>query len=84
MATDYVSVADFEAASQTKLKTNVAGTLTWACACGSKRFIVLSQKNNVKLVCAKCKHIDIIAWYHSARDSSAGHILNLNTQQWEK
>ncbi len=84
MAIDCVSVADFEAQRRTKLKTNKYGTLTWACACGSRRFSVISQKNNIKLACSKCKHVDIIVWYHSANDDAAGHILNLNTQSWER
>jgi len=80
----YQSVADFETTRKTKLHTNKYGNLTWACACGSRRFKVVSSKNNIKLVCAKCGQSDIIVWYYSATDSCAGHIKNLNTQTWEK
>lgn len=78
------TIEDFEARRKTKLHNNKYGNLTWACACGSRRFKVVSSKANVKLVCPKCGHSDIIVWYHSANDSSAGHIKNLNTQTWER
>jgi len=78
------TVAQFEETRKSKLHTNKFGNLTWACACGSRRFKVVSSKNNIKLVCPKCGNIDIIAWYYSAIDTCAGHIKNLNTQIWEK
>ena len=84
MDTPKGTVADFETGRRTRLKVDKYGTLTWACACGCKRFKVISQPNNIKLVCSKCGNMDIIAWYKSANDSSAGRIFNMNTQTWEK
>ena len=77
------TVKEFEERRKAQLHTNKFGSLTWACACGSRRFKVVSQKYNIKLVCPRCGSVDIIAWYHSANDDSAGRIKNLNTQTWE-
>ena len=72
------SLADFEAARKKNLKNGY-----WACACGSRKFHLQQQDENVKAFCARCKDCNIIYW-NGRRDNSRGNMLNLATQKWEK
>jgi hypothetical protein len=65
------SVAEWEAAKQKNIRNNI-----FACACGSRKFHLFQDTDNIKVVCAKCQHSDIIAW------NSTGAIKNLVTDKW--
>jgi len=55
----------------------------WACVCGSRKFHLSQQKENVKAICSKCGNVDIIYW-NGVEDSSIGAMRRLDTCNWVK
>ena len=72
------TVADYEKERRKNLKKGF-----WACVCGSRKFHLLQQKENVKAICSKCRNSDIIYW-NGIKDSSKGSMRRLDTGKWVK
>ena len=72
------NVSDYEEARAKNLRNGL-----WACHCGSRKFHLLQQKENVKAICAKCSDTEIIYW-NGTHDSSKGHMRRLDTNTWVK
>ncbi len=72
------SVADFE---EERAKNRKGGY--WGCVCGSRKFFLLQQAENVKAICVKCEETDIIYW-NGSKDSSAGSMRRLDSNRWVK
>lgn len=70
------SIKDYKDARKKNLKDGY-----WACACGSRLFYLLQQKENVKTICAICNNIDIIYW-NGTSDNAKGSMLRLDTDTW--
>jgi hypothetical protein len=71
------SVADFDkAAKRNMIRDNCHMRTIYACACGSRKFHLEQQPDNIKAVCAKCGDVRIIAW------NSDGSIIRLDTMEW--
>ena len=67
------SVAQYEQARKKNLYRGI-----WACPCGSRKFHLIQQKDNVKTVCCKCEDIVIIAWNGKVIKSK-----RLDTLEWK-
>lgn len=49
----------------------------WACVCGSRKFHLRQDTENVKAECCKCGNSDIIYW-NGQRDRSSGRMKRLD------
>jgi hypothetical protein len=74
---DIHSVADFEEARKKNLKDGF-----WACACGCRKFHLMQDTHNVKAICVKCGHLDIIYWNSMTSVSDSGKGKRLDTTKW--
>jgi hypothetical protein len=71
------SVANYDkAAKRNMIRDNCHMRTIYACACGSRKFHLEQQRDNIKAICAKCGDARIIAW------NADGSIIRLDTFEW--
>jgi len=77
---DIHSVSAYEIERKKNLKDGL-----WGCVCGSRKFHLLQQTDNVKTICSKCGETTIIYWNGPKDgDSSRGSMRRLDTNLWIK